>query len=446
MSESSPSLLARARTAVPEGTFVVGLGMVIAAAAAYIVVIIVNSAVGDVEYAGFAVFWSLLFIVRPGLFLPLEQEVARAISQRRTEGVGSRPLVKKAAFLGAATSVVLVVASIALAPFMIEHLFQGSTTLLIGFVIGLVGFAVMHLVRGVCAGNGRFMPYGVMIGSEGVIRLLLVIALAVFGATNSGVYGIALGVAPFIAALAVLLDRKGLLGAGPSAAWSELSTALALLLMGSVLAQALAYSALLVVNIMEGDSNAEVARSFTNAFFVARIPVLMFMAVQAALLPRLARLAAAEAHLDFRAAFKRLLIVVVGVAILGTAIAAAIGPLVGKILFSPEKFQISNLDLGVLAAGSGAFIIGQTVAQALIALKRYGHVALSLLAGCVAFTIAVFAFAGTSDVMLRASLAFFVGSLVATLGMLAAMAKDIRGPLPDTSTLVQTIESEAIEI
>ena len=420
--------------------------MVIAAAAAYIVVIIVNAAVGDTEYAGFAVFWSLLFIVGPGLFLPLEQEVARAISQRRIEGEGCRPLVKKASFLGAGTSIALVVASIAFAPFIIEHLFQGSTGLLIGFVVGLIGFAVMHLVRGICSGNGRFIPYGFMIGSEGLIRLVLVIILAALGANESGVYGIALGVAPFLAVFAVLLDRKGLLGSGPPAVWSELSTALALLLAGSVLAQALAYSALLVVNVMEGSTNPEVARSFTNAFFVARIPVLMFMAVQAALLPRLSRLAAADAHLDFRAAFKRLLIVVVGVAVLGTIIAAAVGPFVGKILFSPEKFNISNLDLGVLAAGSGAFIIGQTVAQALIALKRYTQVALSLLVGCLAFAISVVAFSATSDIMLRASGAFLVGSLVASGTMLIAIAKGMRGPLPETRTLVETIESEAIEI
>jgi peptidoglycan biosynthesis protein MviN/MurJ (putative lipid II flippase) len=164
----------------------------------------------------------------------------------------------------------------------------------------------------------------------------------------------------------------------------------------------------------------------------------MFMAVQAALLPRLARLAAAEAHLDFRAAFKRLLVVVVGVAILGTIVAAAIGPFVGKLLFSPEKFQISNINLGVLAAGSGAFIIGQTVAQALIALKKYAHVAISLAFGCFGFAAAAIALAGESDAMLRAR--------VATAGMLISMAKDIRGPLPDGMTLIETIESEAIEI
>lgn len=446
MNTASPSLITRAKTAVPEGTFVVGVGMVAAAAAAYIVVIIVNAAVGNTEYAGFAVFWSLLFIVGPGLFLPLEQEVARAISQRRTEGTGSAPLVRKAALLGAGTAVVLVLASIALGPLIVDHLFHGNTLLLVGFVIGLVGFAVMHLVRGVCAGNGRFMPYGVMIGSEGVIRLAFVVVLAIVGVKTSGPYGIAMGVAPFIAALAVFLDGKGLLGKGPAAAWSELSTALALLLVGSVLAQALAYSALLVVNVTQGSSNPEVARSFTNAFFVARIPVLMFMAVQAALLPRLARLAAAEAHLDFRAAFKRLLVVVVGVAILGTIVAAAIGPFVGKLLFSPEKFQISNINLGVLAAGSGAFIIGQTVAQALIALKKYAHVAISLAFGCFGFVVAAVALAGESDAMLRASLAFLIGALVATAGMLISMAKDIRGPLPDGMTLIETIESEAIEI
>lgn len=420
--------------------------MVIAAAAAYIVVIIVNAAVGDKEYAGFAVFWSLLFIVGPGLFLPLEQEVARAISQRKAENVGSAPLVRKAALLGGGTCLALVVVAVACAPLIIDHLFHGNTLLLVGFVLGLIGFAVMHLVRGTCSGNGRFVPYGVMIGSEGVIRLAFVVVLAVIGTNTSGAYGIAMGVAPFFAALAVFLDRKGLLLPGPAATWSELSTALALLLAGSVLAQALAYAALLVVNVVEGAHNAEIARSFTNAFFVARIPVLMFMAVQAALLPRLARLAASDAHLDFRTALKRLLIVVVGVAVLGTALAWTIGPFAGRLLFSPEKFQISNLDLGVLAAGSGAFIIGQTVAQALIALKRYGQVALSLLLGCIAFGIGIAAFSGIHTT-LRASAAFFVGSLVASIAMLIAIARDLHSPIDETGMdLVRAVEQEAIEI
>lgn len=450
--KSTPSLLSRARTAVPEGTFVVGIGMVIAAAAAYVVVIVVNSAVGGSnggtsQYAGFAVFWSLLFIVGPGLFLPLEQEVARAISQRRTEGVGSAPVVKKAAGFGLIMAAILTVASIALSSVIVNELFHGSRGLLIGFVLGLIGFAVMHLVRGVCSGNGRFVPYGVMIGSEGLIRLIFVIVLAAIGTRTAGPYGIAMGIAPFFAALAVFLDGKGLLTSGPPAAWAEISTALTLLLVGSVLAQALAYSALLVVNVTQGAQNADVARSFTNAFFVARIPVLMFMAVQAALLPRLARLAASDAHLDFRTAFKRLLVVVIGVAVLGTVVAAAIGPFIGKLLFTPEGFQISNVDLGVLAAGSGAFIVGLTVAQALIALKKYGHVAISLFIGCVAFLGTVAALTPVSDTMLRASLAFFAGALVATLGMLVSIARDIRGPLPDSALpLIDAVTQEAIEI
>jgi O-antigen/teichoic acid export membrane protein len=255
-----------------------------------------------------------------------------------------------------------------------------------------------------------------------------------------------MGVAPFIAALAVLLDRKGLLSTGPMATWSELSAALALLLAGSVLAQVLAYAALLVVNVLEGSRDAEIARSFTNAFFVARIPVLMFMAVQAALLPRLARLAASDAHLDFRTAFKRLLAVVLGVAALGTVVAWTIGPFVGRLLFSPEKFQISNFDLGVLAAGSGAFIIGQTIAQALIAMKRYWHVSISLFLGCVAFGVGIAAMPNVHTT-LRARAAFFAGSLVASVVMLALVQKDLRGPIPESGLdLVRSIEQEAIDI
>jgi O-antigen/teichoic acid export membrane protein len=241
----------------------------------------------------------------------------------------------------------------------------------------------------------------------------------------------------------VLPDRSGLLRAGPAAAWSELSSALGLLLASSVLAQMLAYLALLVANVAEGGTGS-VARSFTNAFFVARIPVLMFMAVQAALLPKLARLAASERHMDFRAALIRLLLAVVGVAVVGTALAGALGPFVGGLVF-PRDFSASRSELALLAAGSGVFIIGQTITQALIALKSYGRVAGGWLAGCLGYVAVQLTL--HVHTTLEVSVAFLAGSTVATISMGLLLVRRMRGILPESpEAIFETIAREPVEL
>ncbi len=435
------SLIGRAREVLPEGTIPVGLGLFIASASAYGVVIIINAVVGDKGYAGFGVFWSLIFVVGPGIFLPLEQEVSRAIAHRSTEGVGSAPLVVRAATVGGIAAVVILVVASGFSSVMIDHLFHGSNMLLIAFLISLFGFYVMHLTRGVLSGNGRFVPYGVMVGADGIIRLVLVAVLAIGGVSTVGPFGLAMAVTPFLASLAVLMDRRGLLSAGPHADWSELSAALGMLLTISILSQVLAYLALMISGVT---ASFDVARSFTNAFFVARIPVLMFMAVQAALLPKLARLAASDEHLDFREALRRLLISVVGVAILGTLLAFALGPFVGSKIF-PDKFDIARTDLSVLAAGSGVFIIGQTITQALIALKAYGLGVAGWAFGCAVYLVVTLVL--DVHVTLEVSIAFCAGAGSATAVLAILLAQRMKGVVPDSPAgIFEAIEHEAVDI
>ena len=111
---------------------------------------------------------------------------------------------------------------------------------------------------------------------------------------------------------------------------------------------------------------------FIVGFFIARIPILLFQAVQAALLPKLAGLAGAGRIDDFRSGLRKLVLIVVGVGVLGIVGGVTVGPTVGKILFG-EQFNLEWVDLGLLCAGSAFFILALTLAQALIAL--HGHAA-----------------------------------------------------------------------
>ncbi len=99
---------------------------------------------------------------------------------------------------------------------------------------------------------------------------------------------------------------------GPDAPYSELSGALAWLLVGSVLAQLLSYASVFGVNLLAHTKHEkDLASHFITGLFVARVPLLLFQAVQAALLPKLAGLASEGKHDDFRIGMRRLIMVVI---------------------------------------------------------------------------------------------------------------------------------------
>ena len=66
---------------------------------------------------------------------------------------------------------------------------------------------------------------------------------------------------------------------------------------------------------------------------VARIPLFLFQAVQASLLPKLSALAHSGQLVDFRRGLKRLLVVVAALAAVGTLAGFLLGPFVVEIMF-----------------------------------------------------------------------------------------------------------------
>jgi O-antigen/teichoic acid export membrane protein len=435
-------LAVQARQTLPEGTGAVGAGLAVSALTSYVFVIVsLNSLDGDAK-AAFSAFWAVIFVAGPGFFLPLEQEVGRAMAHRRAQGLGGGPLVTRAARLGGIITGAMVVLAVASTPLLSDRMYHGDLIFVAALGIGLVGFYVMHLTRGVLAGAGRFRAYGELLAAEGIIRLVAGIVLAVAGVDRAGAFALVLALAPFLAVAFALRRQRGLLQPGPVAPYSELSASLGWLLLGSVLMQLLAYSPLLAINLLSAPGEKEVAAAFASAFFVSRVPVLAFQAVQGTLLPKLAGLAGSGRHGEFRKGVVRLLAVVVAIAVLGTVLAFLLGPTVGEILFS--DFSLSAGGLALLAAGSGAFIVALTLAQALMALG--GH---RLMTG--AWAIGLVACAGTmaaiSDLELRVEVGFLVGAIVAVVAMAAATWSRM-GRAADTSidSFIEAIEHEPLEI
>jgi O-antigen/teichoic acid export membrane protein len=436
---------------VPEGTYAVGLGLLISGITAYGFQILAFKGLTKSEYAALNGLWILVFVVAPGFFLPLEQEVGRAVADRRSRETGGGPVVRKAARAGAVLAAGLIVLSIvaAVAFGFTDRLFHGQEVLFVCFLIALVTYAVQHITRGTLSGNGRFGPYGMILGAEGVIRIVPIVVVYALGVDNLVWYGLALAVPPVIASVVAVWGQHGLLEPGPDAEWSELSTNLTLLFLGSLLAQALSYAAALgVIVLAQGKLERDAAADFIVGFFIARIPILLFQAIQAALLPKLAALAGAGKHVDFRSGVRKLLVIVVGVGALGVVAGATIGPTVGQILFG-DKFNLGSGDLTLLFLGSAAFITALTLAQALIALIGHGQALIAWAVGLVLCVgvMGVMTSSDVSELFLRAELGYLVGCGTAALMMAVFLILKLRAHGPESlSLLVEAIEHEPLEI
>ena len=239
---------------MPKGTIEVAVGLAVAGVTSYGFTVVAARALGATDYAPLSVLWAMVFIVGPGFFLPVEQEVSRALAARRARGLGTGPVVRRAALFGALIALLLLVAMLLLSPWLVSNLFSGDWLLLAGLVLGMLGYCVEYLARGTYSGLGRFRPYSTVVGGEALLRFAICVVLALAAVEYAGWYGLALGIAPVCAVLFSLRGQHGMVTDGPDAPWSELSTALGALLVGSVLA-------MLLVN----GSPARISRSWSRS-------------------------------------------------------------------------------------------------------------------------------------------------------------------------------------
>lgn len=427
---------------LPEGTFAIGGGLLVAGITAYGFLVLSARAVGPEQYASLSVLWALVFLAAPGFFFPLEQEVGRAVSDRRARGLGGGPLVRRAALVGTGMAAILVAASLLASRAILDRLFDGHLLLLVGFCLALVGYAITHLTRGTLSGSGRFGPYGLLLGLEGSTRLAGCLALLLAGVSAVGPYGLLIGLTPFAALAAVLPRQRGLLPPGPEAPWSELSAALGYLLAGSVFAQLLVNAGPLAVKLLATDAEQAVAGRFLAGLVIARVPLFLYQAVQAALLPKLAGLAASGRHADFRTGLARLVVVIVVVGITATAGAFAVGPPVVRLLFG-SGFDLARRDLGYLAAASAGIMLAQALAQALIALSGHARAAAGW---AVAIVMLVIVTALGSDLLLRVELGLMAGAFSAAAVMAVLLLHRMRSGVTGSLDVLVDAVSPSHEI
>jgi O-antigen/teichoic acid export membrane protein len=436
--DESPST----RASLPEGTIPVAIGLLIAGVAAYLFLKVGKQALGsDEALQPITSLWVATFALAPGVFLPVEQELARALAHRRAIGLGGKPVLRRVIILGTILAVVVAVGILAISPYLASGFFNDDWVLVAALLIAFVSYTPAHIARGVASGHGRFGAYAIVMAADGVVRIALCAGLAVVGVTAVGPYGLAIAFAPLPGVLWVAARGQLRTDDGPPAEWGEVTQNLGWLLAGSIFAAGLVNAGPLAATVLASADEKELVTRFTYGVLLARIPLFLFQAVQAALLPRLSRLAARNEIGEFRQGLGRLLKLVGVVAVVGVVGAYVIGP------FVIEKFYDSELDgstLATLAVSSAIYMFALALAQALIALRGHALVALGWGTAGITFLIVTALFDG--ELFARIEVGLVSSSTAALLVFLVALRHRLNnGVTPDSESLLQALTDTPLE-
>ena len=359
-------------------------------------------------YTPLGMLWALSFLLGPGIFHPLEQQTARSIASRF--GEETIPVFKAASIVGGIATLLIVICALCFNSWLTEDIFSDQRSLLIAIILVVIGLGSAHLVKGVLAGTGRFKNYSRYLIGEGLGRLLVTAILVIFASGEVWMYGLALGLSPFIGISAALFRQKDLIKPGPKVKAKEISGSLGVLLIASLATAMVLNVSPLTVELLAEPNQKEEPGKFLNALLIARIPLFFFQAVQAALLPRLSQLMASKELEKFKHELMRLLgfVTVFGACFL--FLIAVSGQWVTRIAFGSE-YEISRQDMILLAVSSVGLMYALSFTQGLLALHRQGYSAAAWVSGIATFPATIFL---GDDLFLRVEVALIVTVFITT--------------------------------
>ena len=426
---------------LPEGTVPVGIGLLIAGVASYAFFKVGQQALGQEDFKPIVALWFATFALAPGFFMPIEQEVGRALAHRRAHGQGGLPIIRKIIPLTIGLAVIVSALVLAGSPWLTKDFFEGHWLVTAALILAFVGYAPAHLARGICSGTGKFVDYGIVMGMDGATRIAGCIVLWLIGVKVVGAYAMVVALAPLLGVAIVYFRGALSTEDGEPASWSEVTPNLGWLLGGSIMAAALVNAGPIGMNILADSSESELVTKFGNGVLLARVPLFLFQAIQAALLPRLARLAAHGDLTEFRVAFRHLTYAVIAIGVIGVGGSAIAGPPILKAVYQSD---LDRRTLTLLALGSALYMMALATAQAVIALHGHKWVALGWTIGMTSFVLATWL--SSNDLFLRVEIASVVSSTLALCVFAFALRRRIAsGDTPDVESMIEAMSERPLE-
>jgi O-antigen/teichoic acid export membrane protein len=208
-----------------------------------------------------------------------------------------------------------------------------------------------------------------------------------------------------------------------------------------VCAAALLNAGPLTASLLSSSEDNSLVSQFSYGVLLARIPLFLFQAVQAALLPRLSRQAARGEFDEFRTGLKQLMIVVLGVGVIGTAGAFLLGPWALQIVYDAD---LSGRTLAMLSLSSAVYMLALATAQAVIALQGHALVALGWGVGVIGFVLGTWL--SSDETFRRIEIGLVVSSLAAFAAFALALRHRLRvGAQPTSGSVIQAITDMPFE-
>ncbi|MEV4482791.1 polysaccharide biosynthesis protein [Micromonospora coxensis] len=400
---------------VPPGTLAVGAGLALLGLASYVHLAVAGHSLTEADYSSLSVLWSIVFTLGIGVFLPVEQEIARVVATRRSQGLPPGPVLTRGGALAAGVLVLMVVVLLAGHDLLADRLFAGDGAMVWVLIGSLAAMAVAYTTRGVLSGLQLFPWYGGQLGVDGGLRIAMVALLGLTGVTSPLWYGLVLVIAPLVGVLLTLPPVLRAVGGGVPVAWGALLRGLGLLTVSSLLSQVVVNVGVINVRLLD-PSDVATAGALLSALVLVRIPLFVFASLQASLLPGLATSASTGDLGGFHSLLRRALGIVTALGVLGALGAVALGPWLVGALFDASDV-LGHGDFAWLAVATLAYLWAMVLGQGLLALDRHRAQAVAWTIGVAALLVVTLT---PMSVALRVELAYAVGSVVvaATMALL----------------------------
>lgn len=383
-------------------------GLVVQAGATYVTLILAGRLVGAAQFAGISALYVLVSSVATGLFLPVEQEIARRRGNERSTGRNDLSLTGRALRLAVGWALLVDAVAVGCYPLMLR-LLGDHVALLAALCVALPGYACCFVSRGAFAGSGDLHRYGIQLGLEGVFRLAGVVALVVADVASVASVGWLFAAAPWVAVAASVVGYSPPRRGQPVREPAPLAPALGLLLVGSLASQLLINAGPVVVQLFARPDERASAGAFLAALVVIRVPVFLFTAVQPSFLPAMAAHAAADRKADFLRLTRRVL---AGCAVLtaaSTLVLALVGPWLLRALFGFAQDLSSRIFLA-MGLSVGLFLMATVLSQAMLGRGRHLAMTGGWLVGVAGLALGT---AWPGGAVARATSGFLVGAIFA---------------------------------
>lgn len=419
-----------------DGTAYIVGGSLVAGLAAYAYQLLGGRTLGAEAFAPVSVLLTIHFLIFIVVLVPIEQLIVRRLTlDRSRSGLPSR-----AYWLAGLT----VTAATLFAFIGVDDYLNGDYRFIAFTALTIATHFVFASARGHLAGWRRFKPYGMASGGASLLRLGIAVLITVIHPSASG-FAIALIVGPAVVMLwrpfrevsveraeiepdaRTTLDDRGLLtGLVLSAATSQ-----ALLLAGPI-----------VVGVLGGTA-VQISIAFA-AFTLGRAPLTFGYNLLARVLPPFTEMAARGYRDELRSWARGMAWASIGLASVAAVLGWFLGPWVVAVAFGgdfvPTRLAAASISFGVVFAGGGLF-----VGQILVARGEPARLAVAWISGLVGAILGLILTA-TLDPVVRVSISFAVGEVVALAALVSAAAAVRRGESPEGVEIAYRVSKRTLDI